>query len=93
MLSLSQEVHDQGVEIVFVSSDRSPEDMVSYMQGSHGDWQSVEHGSETAQALKQKYGVSGIPCLVVVKKDGTLITKDGRAAVQSKGPMAVKEWV
>ena len=26
-------------------------------------------------------GVSGIPCLVVCKKDGTLVTKDGRAGV------------
>ena len=28
-------------------------------------------------------GVSGIPCLVVCKKDGTLVTKDGRAGVTS----------
>ena len=26
-------------------------------------------------------GVSGIPCLVVCKKDGTLVTKEGRSGV------------
>jgi len=43
-------------------------------------------------ALKQKFGVSGIPALIVMKSDGTLVTKDGRAAVQGKGPAAVKDW-
>merc|ERR1712019_170041 len=69
------EVSDD-LEIVFVSSDRSPEDMISYMKESHGDWCGVEHNSALATDLKQKYGVQGIPMLVVVKKDGTLVTKD-----------------
>ena len=52
----------------------------------------VPHGSENGQALKKKYEVTGIPCLVVLKADGSLITKEGRNAVQTKGPAAVKEW-
>jgi len=52
-------------------------------QESHGDWMATEHNSAVANNLKQKYGVSGIPCLVVCKKDGTLVTKDGRAGVTS----------
>merc|ERR1711909_98006 len=84
---------EEDIEIVFVSSDRSPEDMISYMKESHGDWLGVEHNSATANDLKQKYGVSGIPCLVVVKKDGTLVTKDGRAGVTSMAPpQAVASW-
>ena len=45
-----------GLEIVFVSSDRSPEDMTSYMKESHGDWLAVPHNSAVANDLKQKYG-------------------------------------
>ena len=41
---------------VLVSSDRSPEDMQSYMKESHGDWLAVEHNSTVANDLKQKYG-------------------------------------
>ena len=60
---------------------------------SHGNWLAMPHGSEVGQELKKKFGVSGIPCLVVLKgADGTLITKEGRNAVQAKGPAAVKEW-
>merc|ERR1711997_233747 len=81
------------VEIVFVSSDRSPEDMLSYMKESHGDWLATEHGSTLANDLKQKFGIQGIPTLVVVKPDGSLVTKDGRAHVCSKQPkQAVEGW-
>ena len=87
------EVSDD-IEIVFVSSDRSPEDMVSYMNESHGDWYGVEHNSPLANDLEQKYGVQGIPMLVVVKKDGTLVTKDGRSHVMAMmAVMAVKQAV
>ena len=81
------------VEVVFVSSDKSEEDMLSYMTESHGDWPAVEHKSAVSDSLKEKYEVRGIPTLVVVKKDGTLITKDGRSHIISLGPdKALKEW-
>merc|ERR1719443_1803425 len=81
------------VEIVFVSSDRSNEDMLSYMKESHGDWLATKHGSPLTNDLKQKFGIQGIPTLVVVKPDGTLVTKDGRAHVCSKQPkQAVESW-
>ena len=56
ILSPFQEVSDN-VEIIFVSSDRSIDEMKSYLKESHGSWLSVEHGSELAQALKQHFGV------------------------------------
>nr|ALS04311.1 nucleoredoxin-like protein 2 [Acartia pacifica] len=87
------EISDEGVEVVFVSSDRSSADMLSYMKESHGDWLATEHNSSVANSLKQKYDISGIPTLVVCKKDGTVITKDGRRVVMSQPPaQAVKTW-
>merc|ERR1712179_827725 len=47
------------VEIVFVSSDRANEDMLSYMKESHGDWLATEHGSSLTNDLKQKFGIQG----------------------------------
>merc|ERR1712126_97683 len=83
----------EGIEIVFVSSDQSAEDMNAYMKEAHGDWMAVEHNSDVSNQLSQKYGVSGIPCLVVVKKDGTLVTKEGRSGVTSMAPaQAVESW-
>ena len=37
-----EEVEAQGVEIIFVSSDRDSEAMMSYMKESHGDWYALE---------------------------------------------------
>jgi len=86
------EVSDSGVEIIFVSSDRSAADMTSYMKESHGEWLAVEHDSDLGKALKTQFGISGIPALIVCKKDGTVVTKSGRQDVQGKGPGAVQEW-
>ena len=44
-----------GVEIIFVSSDNSHQDMISYMKESHGDWCAVEHGSNVAKRLKERF--------------------------------------
>ena len=53
-------------EIVFVSSDKTPEDMMTYMKESHGEWLAVQHATNLAQQLKKKYEISGIPSLIVV---------------------------
>ena len=92
MTEFYREVSD-GLEIVIVSSDRTPEDMISYMKEYHGDWYGGEHNASLARDLKQEYGVKGIPMLVVVRKDGTLVTKYGRHQVIEKQPrLAVQEW-
>ncbi|XP_070381277.1 nucleoredoxin-like protein 2 isoform X3 [Dermacentor albipictus] len=67
-------------EVVFVSLDHSEEDMLKYMDESHGDWE-----------LTSKY-VKGIPTLIVFKMDGTVITSSGREQVQEEGPQAFHKW-
>ena len=56
------------LEIVFVSSDKTPEDMMTYMKESHGDWLAVQHATVLAQQLKKQYEVTGIPTLIVVNR-------------------------
>ena len=90
IFSSLQEV--EGLEIIFVSSDRSQEDMEAYMKESHGDWWALSHGSSMAEALKAHFALRGIPAVIVLDKNGEIITKDGRAEVQAKGPAAVKQW-
>ena len=90
MSRLFQEVSD--VEIVFVSSDRSEEAMVAYMKESHGDWWAVGYDSIEVKELKSHFGVSGIPTLVVLDKNGKEVSKNGRGDVVGKGTSAVAEW-
>lgn len=34
------------LEVVFVSKDDSPSDMLEYMKDAHGDWLAVQHGAK-----------------------------------------------
>ena len=74
-----------GVEVIFVSSDRSEQEMRSYLSESHGSWYALPHGAGEAQSLSGQFGVRGIPALVVVAMDGSVISKDGRQEVSSLG--------
>lgn len=79
-------------EVVFVSSDRSPDAQMEYMKGSKMKWYTMPHGSDAGKALKKKYEVRGIPSLVIVAPDGKTITKDGRSDVSSNPKKALKNW-
>jgi nucleoredoxin len=77
------------VELVFVSSDQDEEKMYAYMNESKMDWLAVPYDGPRRK-LGEKYGVRGIPTLVILDAEGKVITKDGRAAVMSKGAEALK---
>ncbi|XP_065306038.2 nucleoredoxin-like protein 2 isoform X1 [Dermacentor albipictus] len=78
-------------EVVFVSLDHSEEDMLKYMDESHGDWYALKYDDPFRKELTSKY-VKGIPTLIVFKMDGTVITSSGREQVQEEGPQAFHKW-
>jgi len=86
-----QDVSEKGVELIFVSDDNSKEDMLNYMKESHGDWYAFEHESKIGQKLNKKFRVSGIPTLVALKTDGTIIDRDARGSIE-KGASIISEW-
>ncbi|KAI6238089.1 Thioredoxin domain-containing protein [Aphelenchoides fujianensis] len=65
-------------EIVFFSFDRSDEDAESYVKESHGNWLYLLPSEDKVESISDKFGVEGIPALIVLKPDGSVITK-GRA--------------
>merc|ERR1712108_42051 len=81
------------LEIIFMSADKNHDDMISYMKESHGDWYALEHDMKVIRELGTKYNVGGIPTLVVLKGDGTLISANGRGDVEAKGSDVMKEWM
>jgi len=78
----TENLKKKGMEIVFVSSDRDEAAMKSY----HGEmpWLALPYAARKIKAsLSDKYGVTGIPTLVLLKADGTLLDTNGRAKVAS----------
>jgi len=80
-------------EIVFVSSDQSPEELMTYLKESHGDWLAVQHGTVLAQDLKKRFQITGIPTLIIVSREGDIISKNGRSEVVEKGPQVFQAWL
>ena len=80
------------IEVVFVSYDRTDEEMINYMKECHGKWLAVSRNSDLAISLSTKFGVQSIPALIVCKSDGSVLTTDGRADVQKAGSEGIKHW-
>jgi nucleoredoxin len=79
-------------EVVFVSSDRSKDAMFDYMEWGKMPWLAVKHQSDTAEELKQRFEVSGIPKLVIIDDDGELLTSNGRGDIDRFGEEAYDKW-
>jgi len=68
------------MEIFFVSSDRDQKSFDQYF--SEMPWQALPFQKREEKAfLSESFGVSGIPCFVVLNNDGTVITTEGRSKV------------
>ena len=79
-------------ELVFVSSDRSEDDMYKYMEETNMPWLAVPHGSKTAAKLKERFGIRGIPTLVILDEEGEKVTQNGRRDVSVSGADAYEKW-
>ena len=79
-------------EIVFVSSDRSADDMMKYMRESSMPWVAIPFGDPSGKALKRKLGINGIPTLVIYDSSGKIISSNGRWDVVMSGTEALNAW-
>lgn len=66
-------------EIIFVSFDRDDASFKEYF--GEMPWLALPFDSDKKEKLSEDYGVSGIPALIFLNKDGSLKTKDGRTLV------------
>ena len=86
------------LEIVFVSSDRDASSMAAYMKAKHPNWLAVAYDDAARNDWKRKFGCCagseaaalnvrprkyGIPALVIVKPDGSVIKENGVPEVES----------
>jgi thiol-disulfide isomerase/thioredoxin len=79
-------------EVVLVTSDQSEADMKAYMKSHDMPWLAIPFGDKPINALKKKYGVAGIPTLVVVDAAGKTLSANARGAVMQDGAKAYDAW-
>ncbi len=80
-LAKYREQYKDQFDVVFVSSDRSPAAQKEYMAEVGMSKYTIALKGPAALALSKKYGVKGIPALVMLKSNGDFLTKEGRAIV------------
>lgn len=78
--------------LVFVSSDRDEKAMAGYMTEMKMPWLAVPFDSAARKQLGAKYEIRGIPSLVILDKDGKVVSKNARGEVQSLGVKAFDKW-
>lgn len=79
-------------EIVFVSHDRSAQDMRKYMRDYKMPWLAVPYGADARDALKQTHGIRSIPSLVIVDANGKVLSRNAVAEVGTLGAAAFARW-
>ncbi|XP_013780806.1 nucleoredoxin-like protein 2 [Limulus polyphemus] len=79
-------------EVILISSDDKEEAMFGYMDQMEIGWPAVPFNSDVRQKLIQLYDVQSIPALIIVKKDGSVVTKEGVEELQEKEDEAFSEW-
>ena len=77
-------------EVIFVTSDRDESSWKEYYDSM--PWLSLPFGDDKIKELKGHFDVTGIPKLVVLKSDGTEITRDGRMTVIEHASGCVEQW-
>jgi nucleoredoxin len=75
-------------EIVFVSADKSPFGMETYMRETQMPWPAIDFAKLPGKAALKKYGGKSIPCLVVLDPSGKVIS-DTYAGTDYLGPEKV----
>lgn len=87
-------VFDSGkLEIIFVSSDSSEEDQLIYYKESHGSWAVIPYGSPQVECLKDEFGITGIPQLIILRAaDLSMVTANGRNAISELEPTAALDY-
>ena len=79
-------------EVVLVSHDRDESSMKAYMKSHEMPWLAVPFGDKHMDALKKKFGVAGIPTLVVVDATGKTLSAKARGEVTADGAKAFDKW-
>jgi thiol-disulfide isomerase/thioredoxin len=78
MLAAYEKYHDKGFEIVGISLDEERGDVKQFVAENKLPWPTLFAGKGWKDPVAQFYGISGIPQLVLIGRDGNVITTDVR---------------
>eukprot|EP01117_Protostelium_nocturnum_P012245 TRINITY_DN4501_c1_g1_i2.p1 TRINITY_DN4501_c1_g1~~TRINITY_DN4501_c1_g1_i2.p1 ORF type:complete len:173 (-),score=48.50 TRINITY_DN4501_c1_g1_i2:36-554(-) len=85
-----QKKNEKDFQVVFVSFDKSEQEMREYMRGK--PWPAASFQSNDRQALAYAFNANMLPTLVVLDGEGNFVTDWGRSAVSKNPQGCIEEW-
>lgn len=79
------------LEVLFVPTDLSKEDALACFE-RQGKWYSLTHQADVIFLLMHMYEVTGTPRIVVIQRDGKVVSDDGAADIRQYGTNAIVAW-
>lgn len=93
LVKFRDEHADEDFEIVFVSLDNSEREKRKYIKRMDMKWLSIPGAqSKEADALAQQFEIRGIPSLIILAPDGSVVTPHGREDVMMSSETALSKW-
>ena len=91
--SLYEEINasERTIEVVFVSGDKTQEVYNEY----YGEmpWIALPFKDARLAGLAKKFEVKGVPRLIILKPDGTVVDNSAIDKIKSEGPGAIEEYL
>lgn len=79
-------------EVVFVSSDKTENDMFNYMKEADMKWYALPYGSKVYSEIQNHFKVGGIPHLTLLNGKGKVVSDNARWDVAMLGLKAYERW-
>jgi nucleoredoxin len=93
LVKFRDENADKDFEIVFVSLDKTQSEKNKYIKEMDMKWLTIPGASsKTADSLAQQFEISGIPALIILAPDGSVVTSQGREDVMMSSETALSRW-
>ena len=84
MLEQYEMYHDKGFEVVGISLDEEKEKVDAFVAEKKIPWPIIYAGKGWQDPIAQFYGISGIPQLILIGRDGNVITLNARGEALGK---------
>ena len=73
-----EKYHDHGFEVVGISLDRDRNALESYLEKEQPPWPNLHDGDWGDNAVATYYGIMGIPTVILVDKEGKVVSTNAR---------------
>ena len=79
------------IEVIFLSGDKTQEEYDEY----YGEmpWLALPKGDSRLPPIAKKFEVRGVPRLIILKPDGTVLEQNGVQKILMEGPGAIEEYL